>query len=282
MRRNFAQILKSGKVDYKSEYKKLYQILFEEEYSTGVYYGTTGTLHDLFDTIFRNYWFAGTCLTLKEFDEKYGYAFPPPNGDIAFDDLVSLMEYFQNLLVGFHGACSYGASDILPVNSGFLIQHLHKVADAIGCEFSSQDGLNIVVEKNAVVTAVAESELIPKDFSYKLISYNHHSMRGNLEDKKAIILQLANLLEGKQAKLSRVNSSLKNDLFYLFNNFNIRHNNCDSQGKDYKPGIASMDKEELENWYDETYQMCLLAFMELEQADRKPKFDAIKAEIEMK
>ena len=30
------------------------------------------------------------------------------------------------------------------------------------------------------------------------------------------------------------------------------------------------------------YQMCLLAFMELEQADRKPKFDAIKAEIEKK
>lgn len=28
--------------------------------------------------------------------------------------------------------------------------------------------------------------------------------------------------------------------------------------------------------------MCLLAFMELEQADRKPKFDAIKADIEKK
>ena len=28
--------------------------------------------------------------------------------------------------------------------------------------------------------------------------------------------------------------------------------------------------------------MCLFAFMELEQADRKPKFDAIKDEIEKK
>ena len=43
-----------------------------------------------------------------------------------------------------------------------------------------------------------------------------------------------------------------------------------------------MNKQDLENWYDETYQMCLLAFMELEQADRKPKFDEIKADIEKK
>ena len=93
---------------------------------------------------------------------------------------------------------------------------------------------------------------------------------------------MAGILEGKQARLNQVNPTLKKDLFYIFNNFNIRHNNCDNQSKDYKQAIATMDKQELENWYDETYQMCLLAFMELEQADRKPKFDAIKAEIDKK
>ena len=107
-------------------------------------------------------------------------------------------------------------------------------------------------------------------------------MRGDLEKKKSIIVRLAGILEGKQARLNQVSPTLKKDLFYIFNNFNIRHNNCDNQSKDYKPAIADMDKNELEKWYDETYQMCLLAFMELEQADRKPKFDAIKAEIEKK
>lgn len=107
-------------------------------------------------------------------------------------------------------------------------------------------------------------------------------MRGNLEKKKSIIVRLAGILEGKQVRLNQVNPTLKKDLFYIFNNFNIRHNNCDSQSKDYKPAIANMNKQDLENWYDETYQMCLLAFMELEQADRKPKFDEIKADIEKK
>ena len=37
---------------------------------------------------------------------------------------------------------------------------------------------------------------------------------------------------------------------------------------------------ELEHWYDETYQMCLLAFMRLEQNDRKKRFDEVKHLLE--
>ena len=38
--------------------------------------------------------------------------------------------------------------------------------------------------------------------------------------------------------------------------------------------------EQLEYWYDEVYQMCLLAFMRLEHIDRKKKFDSLKSQIE--
>lgn len=41
-----------------------------------------------------------------------------------------------------------------------------------------------------------------------------------------------------------------------------------------------MPKDKLEKWYDETYQMCLLAFLQIENLDRKMKFDTLKAEIE--
>ena len=281
MRRNFVDILNSAKINYKNEYNKLYQIMYVNEYPLNSF--GKSTLHEYLDSIFSRFWFAKTYLSLTEFDNINGFDFPDPNQkDVAFDDLILIIEYCINMMTGYRNVKYSWNSNYLLVDKDFIIQHLHRVTDAIGYKVVSRDGLSVLVEKDAVVTAVAESELIPEEISYRLITYNHHSMRGNLEDKKAIILQLANLLEGKQAKLSRVNSSLKNDLFYLFNNFNIRHNNCDRQSKDYKPGIASMDKQELENWYDETYQMCLLAFMELEQADRKPKFDAIKANIEKK
>lgn len=281
MRRTFAEVLKSAKFNYKDEYDKLYHLLFDKDHESPNG-GEDWSLYDYFDSTFLHFYFAGTCLSLEEFDKKYGFSFPVPGEESTIDDLVLLLEYFQNLINGFRSAnyTLYRSSNA--INEIFLTRYLYKMAEEMGYEFSSQNGLSILVEKNAAVTAVAESDLIPDDLSYKLITYNHHSMRGNLEDKKAIILQLANLLEGKQKDLCQINSGFKKDLFYLFNNFNIRHNNCDSQSKDYKPAIANMDKEKLENWYDETYQMCLLAFMELEQADRKPKFDAIKDEIEKK
>ena len=283
MRRNFAEILKSAKIDYVNEYKKLYKMLFVEDSEITVF-GEKRAPYDIFNESFPEYEFAGTCLSIREFDEVNGIYFPDSDEDITFDNLLMLMEYLYNLLNGYPTWSEWGEKSNIPIDINFGLRHLNRLADAIGYEFIHQDQnyLYILVEKDAVVTAVAESELIPEEISYRLITYNHHSMRGNLEDKKAIILQLANLLEGKQKDLCQINLGFKKDLFYLFNNFNIRHNNCDSKSKDYKPAIANMDKEKLENWYDETYQMCLLAFMELEQADRKPKFDAIKAEIEKK
>jgi len=278
MRRNFAQILESGKVDYKKEYKKLYSLLFDKHPDN---YGHAYSVYNIFNDLFASFYFHGTSLSLQEFDEEHGFHFPHPSKEnLEIEDLILLMEYFYNMLVGY--LSSQNISSYSSINTEFLMQHILKVCDAIGYKLELEGNFTVFIEKNAVVTAVAESTLIPDDLSYKLITYDHHSMRGDLEKKKSIIVRLAGILEGKQARLSQVNPTLKKDLFYIFNNFNIRHNNCDNQSKDYKSAIADMDKQELEKWYDETYQMCLLAFMELEQADRKPKFDAIKAEIEKK
>ena len=277
MRKNFAQILKSGKVDYKKEYEKLYDMLFAKTIAGDN--GKKQSLYDIFDKKFTTYWFHGTCLSLQEFDEKNGFAFPDPKEkEPELDDLVLLMEYFYNMLAGYQPLYSFFVDDRVGVV--FLMQHIQKVCDAIGYKVEHVDGFTVFLKNDAVVTAVAESEMIPDDLSYRLIMYDHHSM--NLESKKAIILRLSQLLESKRKKLGQVNPGLENSLFYAFNNFNLRHNNCDSSAATYKPVIAQMDEKELGAWYDEIYQMCLLAFMELEQAERKPRFDKIKAEIEAK
>ena len=38
-----------------------------------------------------------------------------------------------------------------------------------------------------------------------------------------------------------------------------------------------MSKDELESWYDETYQLCLLAFLELDNVERTKKVAELKA-----
>ena len=128
--------------------------------------------------------------------------------------------------------------------------------------------------------AIAEGEFIPESLSYRLISYNHYSMKGNLAEKKTTLLDLANLLEPQRTILERIDKTFSSDLFYTFNNFHIRHNNIDQLGTKYKKPVGDLSDEQLEYWYDEVYQMCLLAFMRLEHIDRKKKFDSLKSQIE--
>lgn len=270
MRRNFAQVLKGGKIDLKREYSKLYKLFYGKDKRDDT------SLAELISLNFTNFWFRGTCLDLAEFDEEYEFNFveQPQNFDV--DYLISFCEYIYNFVLHFNDSFFFGGS-----NKFFYLQHISKVIESIAYIQSEEDGLVIFVPKNNVAIAVAELEIIPDEVSYKVIAYDHHSMKGNLEDKKATLLILANLLEPFDKDLNRIDPSFKRDLFYALNNFNIRHNNINSADrKNYKKAIAEMLPDELEELYDETYQMCLLAFMRLEQNERKNKFDKIKNIIE--
>ena len=105
-------------------------------------------------------------------------------------------------------------------------------------------------------------------------------MKNDLERKHHTLVVLSNLLEPKRKELKDINKEIESDIFYAFNNLNIRHNNIDSTGTKYKKFVAEMDKVQLEEWYDEIFQMCLLAFMILDNKKRKEAFDLLKKKIE--
>ena len=277
MRRNFAQILKEAKIDIKSEYQKLYGMLFDRT----IQVSSTKwiSVHDELSSHFLEFYFRGTCLSLEEFDDINGFHFDKEPNPFSIDDLILLCEYIENMLMGYQSVpvAMYSPT----INIQFYWMQISRVIEEVGYMPLHQDGFTIYVEKSPAAISVAENEQIPQEISYKLISYNHHSMKGNLQEKKNTILKLAELLEAKRSQLSKVDSGFCNDLFYLFNNLNLRHNNIDPsiKGK-FKQAVADMSSEKLEHWYDETYQMCLLAFLRLEQADRKIEFDKLKSIIE--
>ncbi len=278
MRKNFADVLKNVKIDIKLEYQKLYGMLYDR--SIRVSERKYISAYDEISDAFSGFYFRGTCLSIEEFNNMHGFCFENEPIDFNIDLLVSFCEYIYNMLVGYRYTMSRG---FVPqaINVDFYLTQILKVIEEIGYMQAFQDSFTIFVEKSPEAIAVSESELIPDNLSYKLISYNHHSMKGKLDEKKATLLQLANLLESERKKLNRASSVLEDDLFYIFNNLNLRHNNIDPHfSKQYKPVVAAMTKEELETWYDECYQMCLLAFLELEQAERKQRFDVLKSNIE--
>ena len=278
MRRNFAQVIKDAKIDVKVEYQKLYGMLFDR--SIQVSNTKRISAYDEFSDYFLYFFFRGTCLSLAEFDDLHGYHFDKEPSNFNIYHLVTLCEYIYNMLIEYCRVVGsqYGGP---PFNVQLYQAQIYQVVEAIGYMQANQDGFVIFTEKSPAAIAVAESDLIPENVSYKLISYNHHAMKGQLETKKATLLQLASILEGKRSELKQADETLERDLFYAFNNLNIRHNNTNPEDtKKFKEYVAKMSADNLEFWYDEIYQMSLLAFMQMEHIERKQAFDALKSAIE--
>lgn len=271
MRRNFAQVLKSAKIDIKREYSRLYSLFYDEDDRDG------NSLADLISANFKSFNFRGTCLDLDEFDQEYGFNFVEQPKNFNLDYLVSFCEYVYNFVIRFDESYFFRQ-----INKHFYLQQIDKVIESIGYTQSIEDGFTIFVPKDSVAMAVSKSEHIPENASYKVIAYNHHSMKGNLDSKRQTLLVLADLFEPKRKEINKIDKQLETDLFYAFNNFNIRHNNIEPTGTKYKKPVADLTKEQLEQTYDDTYQMCLLAFMQLDNLEIKGRFEELKNKIETK
>lgn len=137
----------------------------------------------------------------------------------------------------------------------------------------------IVVENKPEVTAAAE--IMPTaELTFDVIRYNHRSLKGDIQSKKAILIALGADLEAKRKELQSINKKLSDDIFFMLNNVNIRHNNCSKQDSTkYKEYVAAMSPEQLEEWYDELYQMILLGFLLLDNKERAIRIGELKKNI---
>ena len=96
--------------------------------------------------------------------------------------------------------------------------------------------------------------------------------------QKAIARECAEWI--RQKATFKSNNKLTDDIFFMLNNVNIRHNNCAPEDRaKYKEYVAAMNSDQLEAWYDELYQMILLAFLLLDNEERAQKVSELKDNI---
>jgi len=256
---HFSQVLKNASIDKRKEYDRLYWMFYLCQIEG---YGQKTTLREYFARDFIRIPFRGTCISLEDFDDTYGIHFEKePQKDT---DLISLCEYSYNLAKYYLEPGSMGC------NIQLYIRQVERVIEAIGYMANEQDGITDFVPKDQ--TAIAVAEIVDPSLSYKVLEYNHHSMKGDLERKRTILLALADRLEPRRSELKNIDKTLESNLFFLLNRMNIRHNNVETDGK----FVSNMNNEELENWYDETYQVCLLAFLELDNVERNVRIKELK------
>ena len=270
-RRNFAQILEAANIDIKREYDRLYSSFYLQKIQD--MYGNCYSLKEHCAMNFINIPFRGTCLSLDDFDDFYDIHFEkvPSNFDLNY--LVLFCEYTYNLVLYLHPNMTMMYIGINNHKQVYL-QQIIKVVEVIGYKIIQKDCLTIMIPKSQ--EAMAVSEIVPPKLSYKVIEYNHHALQGDIDAKKSIILLLADQLEPKREELRSVNKTLETNIFFLYNSMNVRHNNCDPTSKTFKKHTANMSKKELEFWYDEIYQLSLLAFLELDNIERSKQIEVLK------
>lgn len=274
-RKNFAQILEAAGIDIKREYDRLYDLFYLQK--SHDMYGNYGSLKEHCATNFIDVPFRKTCLSLDDFDDCHNSHFEKKQSDVDLNYLVSFCEYTYNFVLWSNCDMSLINTEINEHRQIYL-QQVRKVIESVGYEMTEKitenSRVTIMIPKSPA--AITVSEIVPSSLSYKIIEYNHYALKGDIDTKRSIILLLANELEPKRGALKDINGTLEKDIFFLYNNMNIRHNNCEPNSKNYKEHTANMSSKELESWYDEIYQLSLLAFLELDNIERNKKIEDLK------
>ena len=148
MRRNFAQILKEAKVDIKKEYDRLYKLFYCKELNRGI--EKYNSIYALFGAFFEHFPLRGTCISIKDFDEQYGFAFVKDPVDFNIDLLVSFMEYIYNLTLAYQGGSQCTTIGIKNFNLTFLLEQVDRVCTSIGYTQISCEGIIVFIRKSPI------------------------------------------------------------------------------------------------------------------------------------
>lgn len=258
----------------KVEIPKTLIAMSDDDYDVSFY-----SLEYFFDQVkFKSWKSRGTCINCDDMRETLLLDEILENDDPTDKETITFCEYVANL-VSMYDKTNLKESIHIKATSVItaIKDNLRSLLDLLNCEmkvFEDQECV-LIVEKNAAVTAVAETT--DKELSFRIIQYNHIALKGQLTRKKEILQMLGNQIEPERKNLTSVNKQLADNIFFLLNNLDVRHNNRSKKDKNFKEYTAQMTKKRLEKWYDELYQMILLAMLELEQMKRNKRIDELKS-----
>lgn len=154
-----------------------------------------------------------------------------------------------------------------------LKENINSLLEDLNYKISKlSNGELVIVEKDMLSSSIAETN---RNVSDKVIEYRRFILKGKIDEKREILNLLANEMEGMKTIFKGTTySNLMDDVQFMLNNLNIRHNNI--EGKNKKQYVIGLPDEELERLYDKTFDMILGIFIIDKYIRDKNEIDEIK------
>lgn len=271
-RRNFFDRLVRT-IDFQKEYQKIESLVLQPHSLHGY------SIEDSIERYFKNWKYNANYLSFKELRDQLEFTFERdgfynvPTGYIkGVNDFFDYCEMIINMIVllpeeeaEYHGKNVNNIIRIIDYDLNTLNHEIRKINDKC-----------LIIQKDAAVSEVID--IVEDSLAKIILEYNHYLLKGDLEKKKNILIKIANALEPQKGEIKSMNYQLFKDYFYLINNMDIRHNNCDSSDtSNYNAYFDKLIINKKEEWYDEIYQMSLLIFLLLENRNRTKKISDLKS-----
>lgn len=271
-RRNFFDRLVRT-FNFQKEYQKIESLVLQPHSLHGY------SIEDSIERYFKGWKYNANYLSFKELRDQLGFTFERdgyydlPSGIIKdVNDFFDYCEMIINMIVllpeeeaEYHGKNVNEIIRLIDYDLDFLNHRIRKIDDKY-----------LIIQKDATASEVVD--IVEDSLAKIILEYNHYLLKGDLEKKKNILIKIANALEPLKGEIKATNYQLYKDYFYLINNMDIRHNNCDSSDtSNYNAYFDKLTINEKEEWYDEIYQMSLLIFLLLENRNQTKKISDLKS-----
>ena len=264
--------LKNAIYDIKEVFEKEKVIDEREEYE--LVFGTeyTTSLEKYIDKyIFRDWKYRGIYLNVESYKSQlFGLYF---NDDTSEEIYLRYLEYVYNMLKIFKTNQVYNK---LAVKA--LENNIKSIASRVNIDIVKIEDKYVFVSKNMGVEVLKNS--LPKDITLMMLSYL--DINNGINEKQTILKEIATYLEGIRDEFDEKNKSsfmgkVCSDVFYYFNNFNIRHNN--QKGVNIRENLKQISTKELENIYDNVFHNCVLLLLLRQQKSFIEKTEEYKKMI---
>lgn len=228
--------------------------------------------------LFKSWKQRGTCIDCSDFENLIGI-FPIPNSEdeLTNEYIITYCEYAANMvyLLQRNVAEKDSLTDVISAAD----ENIRKFLSWYNYElkYYPKKQKVLAVPNNPYATAVAEN-IANEELSYSIVEYNHYLLKGKVHKKKDILLALGVDLEPHRKEIASINKKLEDNIFYMLNNLNLRHNNKVKGDRYYNEKVAKMNNAALEKWYDELYHLMLAAYLCMENVDILNEVEKLKKE----